>query len=557
MMTAPFLTDLHFWSTWLIWLTAGLVALLVAAAVVIGRLRRRLRRQQRSLQDTTRDLDLVMQSMSDNVTLLDRDLRVVWTNWARRARGYSNQAPQLKDMCHAAFAGRAEPCAGCPAPAVLRTGRAQEGEVVCRNGRLLRLSGAPVRDDRGTLTGVVLTARDITEKRRLAERLQQAHKLEAVGQLAAGVAHDLNNSLQVILGYADLLAAVLPGDSEARVYVGAMNRAGRQARDVVRQLLTFSHKRLPSTEWIDLGDWVGQQADIMRRLLGEDVEIRVAVAPALPRIPADPAQLGQALLNLCTNARDAMPGGGCLELAVSAVELAREEAVRRGAPGPGTYVVLSVADEGEGIAPELHDRIFDPFFTTKDVDRGTGLGLAAVYGIVTAHRGYVELESEPGRGATFRLGWPVHRDAADAALSPPTGGASLSATNGAGSIMVIDGDPEVRRQVATVLRDVGHRVDEAPDGPTALARLADPAYACDVLVLDANLAGVNSWSLYRQARRRRPDLRAVLCSDHAPARLEPDLPPPLPGIAYLQKPYEFSELTAKVAALSVRCAAAR
>lgn len=556
-MTATLLADHHLWSSWLVWSTAGLAASLAAAAVVIGRLRWRLRRQQRSLQDKTRDLDLVIQSMSDNVTLLDRDLRVVWTNWAGRTRGYSNQAPQPGDVCHAAFAGRAEPCVGCPAPAVLRTGRAQEGEVVCRNGTLLRLSGAPVHDDRGTLTGAVLTARDITEKRRLAERLQQAHKLEAVGQLAAGVAHDLNNSLQVILGYADLLAAVLPGDSEARGYIGAMNRAGRQARDVVRQLLTFSHKRLPSTEWIDLGDWVGQQADIMRRLLGDDIEIRVAVAPALPRIPADPAQLGQALLNLCTNARDAMPGGGRLELAVAAVELTSEEAARRGATAPGTYVVLSVADEGEGIAPELHDRIFDPFFTTKDVDRGTGLGLAAVYGIVTAHRGYVELESEPGRGATFRLGWPIHRYAADTTPLPAAGGASLPATNGAGSIMVIDGDPEVRRQAATVLREVGHRVDEAPDGPTALARLADPAYSCDVLVLDANLAGVNSWSLYRQARRQRPELRAVLCSDHAPAHLEPDLPPPLPGIAHLQKPYAFAELKAKVAALSVRCAAAR
>lgn len=524
---------------WLTWATGALLLGLVGAMALIWLLRRRLKSQARLLQAFGRDRDLVLRSISDNVTFLDRDMRVVWTNWAERDSRGGARRPVTGGVCHVAIAGCNTPCAGCPVPEVLRSGIPAEGVIDCRDGAVLRMSAAPVRDERGEVVGVVQTTRDITEKRRLAERLQRSQKLEAVGQLAAGVAHDFNNSLQAILGYADLLASLLPPESDAQSYVKAMNRAGQQAREVVRQLVTFSRKREPCTELLDLGDWLRGQADILRRLLDRGIEVRVAVAPDLPKVCADAAQIEQALLNLCTNARDAMPGGGRLDLALEAVTLSASDTRQLGAPAAGVFVVLSVTDQGEGIAPELQDRIFDPFFTTKDVDRGTGLGLATVYGIVSAHRGFVELRSQPGRGATFRLGLPAAGEAA----------AAGRAAQPAGRVLVVEEEPAVRQLAVTVLQREGYDVDEAPDGPSALLRLLEFGARYDVVVVEAMLGGLNGWSLYRQARRRLPDLRAVFCSSHDPESLEAELPGVKPELAYLRKPYRARELADKVAGL--------
>lgn len=536
-------TSTSLWPEWTPWLTGGLA---VALALLLAHwwvLRRRLHRQALALRHARRDRDLILGSITDNVTFLDRELRIVWTNWANRAGGITESPIEQGAVCHAVIAGRAEPCAGCPAPEVLRTGQPQEGVVTCRDGSILRLSAAPVRDETGRLAGVVQIARDITDKRLIAERLHRSQKLEAVGQLAAGVAHDFNNSLQVVLGYADLLASLLPPGSDARGFVGAMNRAGQQARDVVRQLLTFSRKREPRTERVDLGAWLIEQRGILQRLLGPRIQIEVQVAPDLLPVLADVVQIEQALLSLSTNARDAMPTGGRLDLALSLLELTPGKARRLGAPAAGAYVVLSVSDQGEGIPPELQDRVFDPFFTTKDVDRGTGLGLATVYGIVQAHHGFVELESQPGQGTTFRVGLPADQPALQTAVEP------IATPQGRGRILVVDEDPAVRQLAVTVLRRAGHDVEEAISGASALAKLEEADARYDLVVIDALLSGMNGWTLFRVARRRLPALRAILCSDHDPELLEAHLASPLPELVYLQKPYRATDLASRAAAL--------
>ncbi len=539
------------WTTWVI---LSLAAALGTALVVLAVVTRRLIRDRRRLAAAERDKGLILDGISDQVTYLDSDLNIVWTNWTDPMSGAAGHgAPYPGRVCHTSIADRVDPCPGCPAPEVLRTGTASEGVVTCSDGRVLRMSAAAVRDEDGSIVGVVQTTRDITEKRRLHERLKQAQKTEAVGRLAAGVAHDFNNSLQVLIGYAEMLKDEIPAGNESGAYLEAMLRAGAQARDVVRHLLTFSRKQDPCVEMIDLAGYVREQVDTVERLVGSHVEVRLDAPADLPAVAADPSQVEQVLLNLCINARDAMPDGGTLRLSLVSEDIDDAEADRRGAPAAGTYVLLCVRDEGEGIAPEIRDRVFDPFFTTKDVDRGTGLGLATVHGIVTAHHGFIELESEPRQGTCFRVGWP-----AGAVRSDGRRGASTSTdTVTPGRILVVEDAPAVRQLAADILERHGHRVETAADGRDALDRLIRQGDSYDVVVMDVMLPGLNGWSVYTRARAAHPGLKAVFCSGHNPAQLESEFRMAIPDLEYLQKPYSPADLLTSVHALLGRGVRAR
>jgi CheY-like chemotaxis protein len=367
--------------------------------------------------------------------------------------------------------------------------------------------------------------------------------MEAVGRLAAGVAHDFNNSLQVILGNAELVAAELPTDHGQQLYLDAVLRAGRQARDVVRHLLAFSRRQEPSIEPVDLVAVVRRQVGVLRSLLGADIHVRVAAPADLPPAAADAAQVEEVLLNLCLNARDAMPDGGILDITLESVNLDADGARLRGAPAAGSYLVLGVRDEGEGIPPDLHDRVYDPFFTTKDVDRGTGLGLATVHGIVGAHRGYIEMDSAPGRGSCFRIGWPA-AVAGHVELPAPTSASDR--------ILVVDDEPGVRQVAEAALTRAGYEVDTASDGAEALERLQNVVRRYDVVVMDVTLPGLNGWAVYTRARRTHPGLKVVFCSGHTPALLETEFQIEMPALQFLQKPYGTEELVRRVQELLAR-----
>jgi signal transduction histidine kinase/CheY-like chemotaxis protein len=528
------------------WSAGAIVVLataLTALLVVLALLLRRQRRDRRRLAAAEREKALILAGISDRVTYLDRELNIVWTNWTDE-----DGQPRPGRPCHEVIASRDTPCRGCPATEVLRTGKSCEGVVTCDDGRVLRMVAAAVRDDAGGIIGVVQTSRDITEKRRLAERLKTTQKTEAVGRLAAGVAHDFNNSLQVLLGYAEMLRDQVSPGSEADGYLQSMLRAGGQARDVVRQLLTFSRKRPPCFELLDLAGYLREKVDALERLMGEGIEIELSAPADLPWVTADPSQLEQVLLNLCVNARDAMPAGGALRLSLVSEDLDAEEAARRGAPVAGSYVLLCVRDDGEGIAPEIQDRIFDPFFTTKEVDRGTGLGLATVQGIVTAHQGFVELASKPRRGTCFRVGWPAGAVLPDGRVAPAR--AEIDAPTGC--VLVVEDSQPVRELAVEVLVRYGHRVDTAADGRQALDILLRDGDRYDVVVMDVMLPGLNGWSVYTKASARHPRLRAVFCSGQGPALLETEFRMDIPELEYLQKPYRPAELLASVNALLAR-----
>jgi PAS domain S-box-containing protein len=285
-----------------------------------------------------------------------------------------------------------------------------EGELVVRrkDGKVFPalVIDVPLKDAQGKVSGVIAVSLDVTEQKRLEEQYRQAQKMEAVGRLAGGVAHDFNNLLTIISGYSDLVLDALPAGDPCRELVGEIRKSGARATALTRQLLAFSRQQKVTPVVLDLNALIADMGKMLRRLVNEDVSLTTALAPDLGKIKADPGQVDQVVMNLVLNARDALPQGGAITVASRNVELSEADLSAHPGGRPGSYVLLSVADTGCGIDETTQAHIFEPFFTTKEVGKGTGLGLATVYGIVQQAGGFIEVDSQPGRGATFKVYFP-------------------------------------------------------------------------------------------------------------------------------------------------------
>jgi len=392
-------------------------------------------------------------------------------------------------------------------------------------------------------------AQDVTEQLKLENQLRQAQKMEAVGQLAAGVAHDFNNILTVVLGHASLLLASRPPESpEAgplRTIAAAAERAGR----LVRQLLTFSRKQIIQVRPITVQDTLSAVSDMLPRVLGETITVKINTPAPLVRINADAGMMEQALMNLAVNARDAMPKGGSLTISAELVEIGRSVAQNGRDARPGQFVRFSVADTGCGIPPELLPRIFEPFFTTKPVGKGTGLGLATVYGIAKQHAGWVEVQTEPGEGATFHLFIPafIPNGAAvpDPGLAPSKG---LPLKGGDETILVVEDEEAVRGFVAGVLESYGYKVISANTGKEALARWAEAKERIHLLLTDMVMPdGLTGRQLAEHLMAKVPALPVIYTSGYSPGAAGKDLAW-LEGRNFLPKPYEPAMLLQRVRA---------
>jgi len=378
--------------------------------------------------------------------------------------------------------------------------------------------------------------RDVTREVELEASLRHAHKMEAVGQLAAGVAHDFNNLLTAILGFGELLKPSVQADPAAYEAVLQIGEAARQAANLTAQLLAFGRKQPVQPEVLDLNDVVRETAGILHRLIREDVELELALAPALPCVQADRNQIRQVLLNLVTNARDAIPRGGRIEIRTDEQVVSGEASGGAPAARRGRYAMLSVTDTGEGMDAGTREHIFEPFFTTKAVGQGTGLGLASVHGIVEQNCGTIEVESAPGKGATFRIllptttraATPVQRTVPKPSIATP------------GTVLVVEDQDRVRGVVVRVLRDAGYRVLEASDGESTL-KLLDQQPAIDVLLTDVVMPKLDGRSLAARLRQRWPDLQVLFTSGYAEetdrAWLTSD-----ENAAFLAKPFTPREL---------------
>ncbi|MFA6289768.1 MAG: response regulator [Opitutaceae bacterium] len=402
----------------------------------------------------------------------------------------------------------------------------------------------PARESSGEIQRAVGVAMDITRRRQLETQLRQAQKMEAVGQLAGGLAHDFNNILTVVIGWARLLLDRETMPPDAITPLTQIFNAGNRAANLTRQLLVFSNKQTIKRQVIDLNRVTGEISDMLRRLIGEHITLELALSPAPCLAEADAGMIEQVLMNLAVNARDAMPDGGTLTIATEPVAIA--DATARGHLGarPGEFVCLGVNDTGHGISPENVRRIFEPFFTTKPDGHGTGLGLAMVLGIVQQHQGWIELDSTVGVGTRFRILLPAATSTGPVPAIDPTTTETIG--GGAETILLVEDEPAVREFAVAVLNSHGYRVLQACSGVDALEVWKHHGARITLLVTDLVLPdGLSGVELAARLRKEKPALLVLLTSGYANGTTGNEFQPPA-GMNFLHKPYKPQALARAV-----------
>ena len=407
---------------------------------------------------------------------------------------------------------------------------------------IVRCSGQPLESSAGQVTHMVVFAEDVTERRALERQLRMAQKMEAVGRLSGGIAHDFNNLLGVILGYSQVIKRSLGDAHEAFEYAEEIEKASQRAVSLTRQLLAFSRQQVLEPVVLNLNTLLSDMQKMLPRLIGEDVALTLDLDPALAQVKADPSQVEQVLMNLAVNARDAMPDGG--KLIIQTHNTILDSSYTREHPGsrPGSYVLLRVTDSGTGIDPEIQSKIFEPFFTTKERDKGTGLGLATVYGIVKQSGGYIAIDSEKGKGASFSIFLPrVDVAASQIPLVPVT----PAETRGSEAILLAEDEEPLRKLAQMFLQESGYRVISARDGQHALELARQNPAPIDLLITDVVMPGMNGRALAERLCSNNPGMKVLYISGYTDTFiaghgvLEP-------GTHLLHKPFTKETLTGRV-----------
>ncbi|MBV9489942.1 MAG: response regulator [Verrucomicrobia bacterium] len=419
----------------------------------------------------------------------------------------------------------------------------QEYRIVRPDGtvRWIRNRAFPVRDAAGRVIRVAGVAEDVTERRRLELQLRQAQKMEAIGQLAGGVAHDFNNLLLVIFGHSEMLALESSPDDPRQESITEISRAAERAAALTRQLLAFSRQQVMELTLLDVNVLVTEAEKLLRRLIGEDIQLTTNLQPNLSRVRADSGQMDQVIMNLAVNARDAMPKGGRLIIETRDVEFDAVYAKAQPDVRPSRYVLLAVTDTGCGMTPEVQARIFEPFFTTKGVGHGTGLGLAVVHGIIKQSGGHITVFSMPGTGTTFKIYLP----AVDEPSAAPAKAVASEPVGGNETVLLVEDEEPVRAVTALLLESLGYRVLEAAGGEEALRLVdADPG-KIDLLMTDVVMPDISGRKLADKLRQRLPGLKVLFQSGYTgDAVVRHGVPHA--EVAFLQKPFCLDVLARKV-----------
>ncbi len=419
-----------------------------------------------------------------------------------------------------------------------------EFRAILPDGRTRWMAGRAraFRNADGTPLRLLGVGMDISERKSLEAQLRQSQKLEAIGQLAGGVAHDFNNVLTAILGYSNFVMDTFDADDRRRSDLQEVIGAGQRAATLTRQLLAFSRKQVLQPIAVDLNSLVTGLRQMLGRLIGEQVDLVTVLAPDLHVVRADAGQLEQIVMNLVVNARDAMPVGGRVSIETANVDLDESYAMAHKPVRPGTYVMLAVSDSGIGMNEEIKRRLFEPFFTTKEQGKGTGLGLATVYGIVKQSGGYIWVYSELGAGTTFKVYLP--RADADQAVRTPVTTEDVTAT-GTETVLVVEDEEAVRFLTRVILEKAGYRVFDAPNPREAEALFEENPMLFDLLVTDVIMPGSSGPRLFERLTQRRPNLKVLYVSGYTDdaivhhGQLDP-------GVEFLQKPFTAGELNRRV-----------
>jgi two-component system, cell cycle sensor histidine kinase and response regulator CckA len=422
-----------------------------------------------------------------------------------------------------------------------------ETERLHRSGKVFPalIDATAVKDEDGQVIYYAVNVQDLTERRRSEEQVRQAQKMEAVGRLAGGVAHDFNNMMMIIMGFSDFLLTNLEPSDPRWADADEIRKAAERAMHLTRQLLGFGRQQLVARQVLSLNEVVSGMERMLRPLLGEDIRLITRLSSVLGGVEADYGQLEQVVMNLALNARDAMRGGGQLTIETLDVELPEEYAYHHiglDIP-PGSYVMLTVSDTGQGMTPEVKARLFEPFFTTKPATQNTGLGLATVYSIVAQSGGYIWVDSEPEKGTTFNICFPRVEAESETAETPtrPAGSA-----RGSERILLVEDEDAVRNVASRVLMNQGYTVRQARNGEEALGLLRDSDEAFDLILTDVVMPDMGGHALATQLRSRWPNLKLIYMSGYAEGdKLEQEFEEG----SFLQKPFSAEELIQKVRAV--------
>ena len=520
--------------------------------VVERELRESAQRRQRRAAMAALDLSeeryrLLVENSADMITLLDGQGRITFASPSiTRVLGYPPAevvGRRIRDFVHeddVHLLASAMDAALAQGSTPLITGlrfRHREG-----GWRIVEGSASRLVEPDGSV-GLVTTGRDTTERVQLEGQLHQAQKMEAVGRLAGGVAHDFNNLITVILGYSNLLLDQLGDDHVLYQEVDEIKRAADRAAALTQKLLLFSRKQVLSLHPVDLNPILDGMGDMLRRLIGEDVELSLKLAADLGPTRVDPGQVEQIVMNLAVNARDALPQGGRIVIETANVEMDSGFARRR-AVQPGAYVMLAVSDTGVGMDAATQARLFEPFFTTKEPGKGTGLGLSTIYGIVRQCGGNIFVYSEPGHGSSFKIYLP--RVGVEGPARP--GRLTAEEARGDETVVLVEDEPMVKNLVSEVLRKSGYRVMEFVNGREAMSRLRHFSEPIHLLVTDVVMPGMSGIELARQLALGRPEMRILFLSGYTDDLVERQ-GALQPGRGFLQKPFTPDTLLRKVRGL--------
>ena len=443
--------------------------------------------------------------------------------------------------CHELVHGRPTPCDECNLREILETQKPVEWERTIPQGRTYQIYNYPFADIDGSPM-VLKLGMDITERKALEAQLLQAQKMEAVGRLAGGVAHDFNNLLMAIMGYGELIRSSLIKDDPLYEYSEDILKATERAASLTQQLLAFSRRQVMQPQVLNLNRVVADLEKMLRRLIGEHIDLEIVAGPDLGPVKADPGQIGQIIMNLAVNARDAMPTGGRLILSTANIEFAASHKCRFETIPPGRYVRLSVTDTGSGMDAETLDHIFEPFFTTKEVGKGTGLGLPMVYGIVKQNGGCIDVESQPGQGTTFKIYLPR----LEAAVEAPGARMTLAAKlEGSETILVVEDEDALRTLLCRFFRLYGYDVMEARHGGEALLLCERHPGPIHLMVTDVVMPQMSGKELADRLAPLHPEMTVFFMSGYTDSDLT-GYGAPESSQHFIPKPFRPMDLVKKV-----------
>ena len=498
---------------------------------------------ENEIKESQRFLAAVFNGIQDGISVLDRDLNILQVNQAMD-KLYAHQVPLAGKKCFQAYHGRKKPCRVCPTLRAIKQKTPQVDTVplVGSNNRRgwLELHAFPLFDPFGRVSGVIEYVRDISERKLLEERFFQAQKMESIGLLAGGLAHDFNNILGGILGYASWLKTNIKSDDPFFRPVDTIQKSASRAAELTAQLLAFARGGKYDIRPSNLNSVIVESLKILAGTLDKSITIETRLDESLPTVEIDVGQIQQVLMNLCVNARDAMPGGGRLTIQSSLAKLSEGDVRSQVDVKPGWFAVMAVSDTGMGMDESVRKRIFEPFFTTKEKGKGTGLGLSMVYGVVKNHGGFVNVYSETGEGATFKVYLPLS--------GKPEIMESVVETEmarGHETVLVIDDEEAIRQVVADILGSYGYRVRLAADGEEGVAVYRSQARQIDLVILDMVMPRQGGRETFLKLKEINPKVRVLFSTGYSQnEKVNEILALGVKG--FIQKPYQVKDLLAKV-----------